>query len=161
MENLVLSFNVMLPILILLLFGYGLKYFKVVDSSSMKSINSINFKIFLPILLFNNIYNTDLDYAFNPKLLVFTGVSVISVFTILFILVPFFEKDDKKRGVLIQGIGRTNFVIFGIPIASALFGETAVGCASMLVAIVVPLVNVFSVIALEVYRGTKLNFKKL
>ena len=50
---------------------------------------------------------------------------------------PLFEKDNAKRGVLIQGMFRANFVIFGLPVAQALCGNGAVGIASVLVAMVI------------------------
>ncbi len=123
--------------------------------------NSINFKIFLPTLLFYNVYRTDLKVIFNPKLLSFTALAVILVFIILCLLLPLIEKDNSKRGVVIQGIFRSNFVIFGIPITEALYGQSATGVASMLIAVVVPLFNILSVVALEMFRNNKLDLKRV
>jgi len=160
-ENLILSFNIVLPIFLILSLGYILKKLKILDELTTKNMNSINFKVFLPLLLFYNVYKTDLSVVFNPKLLIFSIISVILVFLLLFIIIPLLEKDNRKRGVIIQGIFRSNFVIFGVPVCEALFGQNATGVASMLIAIVVPLFNFLAVICLEIYRGGNINFKKI
>lgn len=77
------------------------------------------------------------------------------------IIVPRFEKENRKRGVLVQGISRSNFILFGIPVATALYGEKSLGVASILVGVVVPLINTLSVIALEYFRGSKPSLKKV
>lgn len=161
MENLILSFNIVLPIFLILSLGYILKKLKILDELTTKNMNSINFKVFLPLLLFYNVYKTDLSVVFNPKLLIFSIISVILVFLLLFIIIPLLEKDNRKRGIIIQGIFRSNFVIFGVPVCEALFGQNATGVASMLIAIVVPLFNFLAVICLEIYRGGNINFKKI
>ena len=161
MENLILSFNIVLPIFLILSLGYLLKKLKILDELTTKNMNSVNFKVFLPLLLFYNVYKTDLSVVFNPKLLIFSIISVILVFLLLFIIIPLLEKDNRKRGVIIQGIFRSNFVIFGVPVCEALFGQNATGVASMLIAIVVPLFNFLAVICLEIYRGGNINFKKI
>lgn len=161
MENLILSFNIVLPIFLILSLGYILKKLKILDELTTKNMNSINFKVFLPLLLFYNVYKTDLSVVFNPKLLIFSIISVILVFLLLFIIIPLLEKDNRKRGVIIQGIFRSNFVIFGVPVCEALFGQNATGVASMLIAVIVPLFNFLAVICLEIYRGGNINFKKI
>ena len=161
MENLILSFNIVLPIFLILSLGYILKKLKILDELTTKNMNSVNFKLFLPLLLFYNVYKTDLSVVFNPKLLIFSIISVILVFLLLFIIIPLLEKDNRKRGVIIQGIFRSNFVIFGVPVCEALFGQNATGVASMLIAVVVPLFNFLAVICLEIYRGGNINFKKI
>lgn len=160
-ENLILSFNIVLPIFLILSLGYMLKKLNILDEQTSKNMNSVNFKLFLPALLFYNVYKTDLSVVFNPKLLTFSIISVILVFLLLFIIIPLLEKDNRKRGVIIQGIFRSNFVIFGVPVCEALFGQAATGVASMVIAVVVPLFNFLAVICLEIYRGGNINFKKI
>ncbi|RDY25985.1 AEC family transporter [Romboutsia weinsteinii] len=161
MENLILSFNVVLPLFLTMALGYVLKYIGMFDERTLDSMNNVAFKSFLPILLFYNIYKTDIKGVFNPKLMTFAAISVITLFISLYIVVPFIEKNNKKRGVLVQGIFRSNFVIFGIPVTASLFGEDQVGVASLLIAIVVPLFNILSVFALEAFRGGKPDYKKI
>ncbi|WP_290455456.1 AEC family transporter, partial [Romboutsia ilealis] len=112
-------------------------------------------------LLFYNIYKTDLHDTFNLKIIIFSVTCVIVLYLILYLIVPLIEKDNKKRGALLQGLFRSNFVIFGLPITESLFGSEKVGVAAILIAIIVPLFNMLSVLALETFRDGKLNFKKI
>ena len=81
--------------------------------------------------------------------MIFSATCVIALYLILYLIVPLIEKDNKKRGALLQGLFRSNFVIFGIPITESLFGSEKVGVAALLIAVIVTLFNILSVIALE------------
>ncbi|WMJ21887.1 AEC family transporter [Paludicola sp. MB14-C6] len=161
MDNLLLSFHIILPLFIMLALGYIIKATKLVDDHTLEQMNDVCFKVLFPILMFNNIYKTELKYAFKPKLLLFAIGSVICIFLLLCFLVPLIEKSNSKRGVLIQGIFRSNFVIFGLPIAISLCGEKHIGPTSILIAIIVPLYNALSVVILEVYRGEGVHIKRI
>ena len=161
MENLILSLNVVLPLFITMSLGYFLKYLNMFDNNTLDTMNNITFKSFLPMLLFYNIYKTDLQGVFNLKLMIFSATCVIALYLILYLIVPLIEKDNKKRGTLLQGLFRSNFVIFGIPITESLFGSEKVGVAALLIAVIVPLFNILSVIALETFRGGKPDFRKI
>ena len=161
MENLILSLNVVLPLFITMSLGYFLKYLNMFDNNTLDTMNNITFKSFLPMLLFYNIYKTDLQGVFNLKLMIFSATCVIALYLILYLIVPLIEKDNKKRGALLQGLFRSNFVIFGLPITESLFGSEKVGVAALLIAVIVPLFNILSVIALETFRGGKPDFRKI
>ena len=131
------------------------------DNNTLDTMNNITFKSFLPVLLFYNIYKTDLHDTFNLKIIIFSVTCVIVLYLLLYLIVPLIEKDNKKRVALLQGLFRSNFVIFGLPITESLFGSEKVGVAALLIAVIVPLFNMLSVLALETFRGGKLNFKKI
>lgn len=161
MENFILSFNVVTPLFLIMSLGYGLKYIKLLDKKTLNSMNSICFKVFLPILLFFNIYQSDIKSSFNINLILFSVSSVIILFIILCFIIPKIEKDNRKRGVMIQGIFRSNFVIFGMPVATSLYGEGNIGTTALLIAVIVPLFNLLSVISLEMFRDGDINLKKI
>lgn len=161
MENLYLSFNVVMPVCLTMILGYFLKKIHVFDSSSLKKINSAVFKVFLPILIFYNIYTSEIADIFNFKLILYSILSILAVFLLAFIFVIIIEKDNKKRGVLIQGIFRSNFVILGIPFSTALYGNEINGTISVLIAIIVPLFNILAVICLEIFHNAKPDFKTI
>ncbi|WRS27095.1 AEC family transporter [Oscillospiraceae bacterium MB08-C2-2] len=159
-ENFLLSVRVVLPLFLLMMLGYFLRKWKFWDVHTMEQLNKITFKIFLPALLFMNIYDSDLDDLFNPRLLGFGVISVLAIFTLAVLAVMLLEKDNKKRGVLIQGIFRSNFILFGMPVAISIYGEGNLGSSSILYATTVPLFNVLAVVTLEVFCGTKVNVAK-
>ena len=162
MDNLILAFNVVLPLFLMMALGYGTRRIGLVDGPTLKKMNNYVFRVFLPILLFYNVVSTDLGTAFNGPLILTAVCFVVIIFAALMLIVPLIEKDKKRRGVLVQGIMRANFVIFGLPVLLSLCGEDSnTGAVSLVIAVVVPMFNAFSVIALEVNRGGKLNIWKI
>ncbi len=161
MENLVLSINVVLPLFLMMALGYFLKTIKFFDGQTLKKMNVSVFRVFLPILIFNNVYHSELEGVFNLKMIIFSIISIALMFLFLFLVIPLFEKDRSRCGVLVQGIFRSNFVIFGVPIAESICGDEAKGVAAVLVTIIIPVYNLLAVVVLEVFRGQKPDFKKI
>lgn len=161
MENFISSINVVLPLFFTIIFGYFLKKIKLFDNYTLKKMNNVVFRSFLPILLFYNIYNTDLKAGLRPGLIIFAVLSIISIFLVLCLIIPRIEKDNKRKGVLIQAIFRSNFVLFGLPITISLLGEENSGVPSLIIAGIIPTFNFLSVISLEMYRDSKVNIKNI
>ncbi len=161
MDNLILSFTVIMPIFIMMVLGYVLKKVNVFDNDTIKRLNKSVFKAFLPTLIFYNVYTSEIADVFNPKLILYSIISIIVVAILAFIVVFFSEKDNAKRGVLIQGIFRSNFAIFGVPLSISLYGDSITGTASVMIAIVVPLFNILAVIVLETFRSGTINLKNV
>ena len=131
------------------------------DAVTLKTINKLVFKVFLPIYLFYSIYSTDLSAAFKPRVIIFAVAGLLLWFLLLMLLVPLLEKENAKRGVMVQAMFRSNFVLFGLPVAVSLCGEDKIGTTSLLLGIVVPIFNVLAVITLEIFRGGKPSVKKI
>ncbi len=161
MENIILAFKVVFPILVYVSIGYFFKIIKLYDGNSIKIANDLVFKLFLPCLLFYNIYTTEINEVFNVNLIVYAVSFILILFVLLMAVVPLFIKDNGKRGVFIQGIFRSNFVLFGLPVTTALLGEGNAGLTSISIAFIVPLYNVLAVICLETFRKSKVNFMNI
>lgn len=161
MENLKVSFEVVAPLLILMLVGAFIRKMNVIDDSTVKKMNGAVFKVFLPALIFNNIYNSSIDDVKDIKTALYTATVIFLSFLLSMAVVSLMEKDNRKRGAMIQGMCRSNFVIFGVPLCVSLIDESISGKISVAAAIVVPLLNVMSVIVLEIFRGGKPELKKI
>lgn len=161
MENFRISLNAVLPLFFCIMLGYFLRRIHMYDENTLNKINRLCFKIFLPVYLFNSIYQTDLSMAFSGKLILFALLGVLGLFGLLMLVIPKLEKENPKRGVMIQGMFRSNFVLFGLPVAVSLCGEDKIGPTSLLVGIVVPVFNVLAVITLETFRGGKPSIAKM
>ena len=161
MENLIVAFNVVLPLLLCISLGYFLNRIGMITEALRKGMNTLCFKVFLPFYLFNSIVRTDVSTAFNGMLMVYCCVAMIAWFAVLMVLIPRFEKDDPKRGSLIQGMFRSNFALFGLPMAESLCGVEKMGPTSLLIGVCVPLVNILAVITLETFRGGKPSARKM
>ncbi|MBO5353737.1 MAG: AEC family transporter [Lachnospiraceae bacterium] len=161
MENLIISFNVVLPLFLCIMLGYFLRRIHMVDTPSLNKMNQLCFKVFLPIYLFNNIATTNLSAAFNAKLLAVAVGGLVGQFFLLMLLIPKIEKENSRRGVLIQAIFRSNFALFGLPVALSLCGTENIGPTSLLVGLTVPVFNILAVVTLESFRGGKPSVKKM
>lgn len=161
MESLFTALKIVLPLFIMLVVGYVIKLAGMMNETSVKQTNKVIFRIFLPILVFLNIYRSNLEDSFDSTLLLYAVIGVLLQFTLSLCTVIITEKDNERRGVMLQGMFRGNFVLFGIPVSTALFGDTAAGLASVLIAVVIPMYNALAVLALEMFNGTKPGILKV
>lgn len=161
MENLILSAEVIAPLCILMTLGYFIKEKGLLTEKTVDQINNLVFRVFLPIMLFYNIYKTNVEGSIRPKMLIYGVASMVSMYLLSILIVLLALKSNAQRGAVAQASFRSNFVIFGVPITSSLFGPEKAGVAALLVAVIVPLYNALSVILLEVFRGQKIQGKQL
>ena len=59
MESLVFAINAVVPIVIMTALGYFLKRFGIIGKDFSKAGNRLIFKIFLPVMLFTNVYKIE------------------------------------------------------------------------------------------------------
>lgn len=161
MENLIIAFNVVLPLMLCIMLGYFLNRIGMIGEALRNGMNSLCFKVFLPFYLFQSIYTTDVSASFNGTLMIFCCVAMTAWFALLMFLIPKVEKENPRRGVLIQAMFRSNFALFGLPMAESLCGAERMGPTSLLIGICVPLVNILAVITLESFRGGKPSIRKM
>lgn len=150
MENLIFSLNAVAPIILLIAVGMLLKRLGVGDNF-WNVANKLVFKLFLPALLFYNVYGISDFASINWAFVLYAVVAIVVVFALAMALVPLFVKDDARRGVIIQSLFRSNYAIIGVPLATSLYGTEGAAAASLLSAFIIPLFNVLSVVALSVF----------
>ena len=150
-----ISANAVLPMCLIMALGYGTRRLGWIRREEISTINKIAFRIFLPCLLYYNVYCSDLSGSFDPLLMAYAVGGVLLTFGLSLGYTLLTEKLPERRGVMIQGMFRSNYVIMGIPVATALLGADQLGTVSILIAVVVPLFNMLSVVVLEVFRGQK------
>ena len=159
MNSFFVALNAIMPTFLLLAFGYFLRQANFVTDDFLKKTNGLVFKFFLPVLLFNNIYKTNLLELFDGTMFIFAVGSLLLLYAGLCIIVPRVVREPKQRGVIIQAIFRSNYVIFGVSLVTNVFGEEHAAVASVLSAVLVPLYNTLSVVALAVYTsGDRVKF---
>ena len=158
MSSLLISFNAIVPLFMIIALGYLMKRLGVIGETEVKRFNTACFYTFMPIMLFYDIYTADLAGSVRPFFFIYT-IGMIFLLTFLTVLLVLrVEKDDSCRGVMIQAAFRSNFVLLGIPISTALVGGSgALGVTALTVAIVVPLFNVMAVVVLEIFRGGRVK----
>jgi len=161
MENLLLSFNVVAPLLVYMLVGALLRKTGVMDESALRKANSIIFYVTLPLMCYRAVAASDIGAMLETPYLLYMTVGIVVFYALAGWIVPLACKDDRRRGVLILGVFRSNDAIFGLAVAAALLGEENLGLMSIAISLCVPLYNLFSVVAMERYRGEKVHFGKV
>ncbi len=162
LESFLVAFNAVAPFLILLGVGFAAVRLKWTDRAFMDRLNALNYKLFFPFLMFNNVYSAKPENLPSVKLMVMGVLSVSLLVAALVIIVPRFVKENPRRGVIIQGIFRSNFIIYGIPLTTYVFGTEKSSICGMMIMIMVSLFNVSAVIVLEMFReGGKIRPKQL
>lgn len=161
MNLLLESLAVVFPMFSLLALGYILRLCGMFTDDFLAKLNDFCFKVFLTTVLFLNIYQSDFKKDFSLPLLVLAFASVAMSFLVPMLLIPRFEHDPRRRGVEVQGIFRSNFILFGIPLCAGLFGENNLSVVSILIAFVVPFYNVLAVISLSWFSNQKVSVQKV
>lgn len=86
---------------------------------------------------------------------VYCIIASVVLIAVLLVTVPFIIKDRSKTGVMIQGMFKSNSLIFGIPLAGNLYGPSGTGIITIIVSAMVPLYNFASVIVLSIFDPQK------
>ena len=155
LNDLLFSANAVVPIFLLIMLGYILTRLKVWDAHFLKIANNLCFKCLLPVLLFYNVATSNIFEVFNGKLILYVCFCACALCGVLFLIVPLLIKDNKRRGVLIQGTFRSNFLLFGVPLGLSIGGESGATLAAVVASFYVPVINMLSVISLYVFSDAK------
>lgn len=149
MEHLTVALNVVIPVFILIILGYLVKRVGFVSEKSFKEVNSLVFRVLLPVLLFNNMRNADLRREISPLTVLYAVSVVLILFTTVFQLLKNWGSDRGRAATVIQGIYRSNFALFGIAITESMYGSGNAAVTGVLVSIIVPVFNVLAVFLFE------------
>ncbi|MBQ8893783.1 MAG: AEC family transporter [Clostridia bacterium] len=162
MDSFLFAVNAVAPIMLMMVVGYFLKKAGYMDGPFGKAANRLVFHIFLPVMLFLNVYKTE---NLAEMELGYIGYVLAVVLIIFALAIPYsmlVARKKERRGALLQGAFRSNYALIGIPLAQSLFGEEGALVASLLSAAVVPLFNVLAVISLSIFRkGERPSVKKI
>ena len=154
-NDLLFSCNVVVPIFLLIVLGYVLTRVKLWDEHFLKVANNVCFKCLLPVLLFYNVASANIFEVFNGKLILYVCLCACVLCGTLFVIVPLFVKDNKRKGVMIQGTFRSNFLLFGVPLGLSIGGTAGSTLAAVVASVYVPVINMLSVISLYVFSESK------
>lgn len=159
--NFMIGFNAVMPMLIYMLFGQFFSQAGMIRQTSFQDFNRALFKILLPINLFTNIYKSDFQQSFNGYALAYIIVIALILYFILSMVIPKFESDRRRHGVMLQGSVRANAILFGLPLGTSLLGEENMGMVTITLAIIVPFWNIMSVVGFSLYSEEKVSFKQM
>ena len=161
LNSFLLSLNAIVSIFIMMAAGYGAKRLLHLEKEHIGRFNTLVFHTLLPLMLFNNIYRSDLRGSVSFRCLGL-ALSVLAVlFLLTWLLVKRVEPANSQRGVMIQASFRSNFLLLGMPLIQELCPDADLATVSVMLAIVVPCFNVLAVVTLETFSRKQIDVRKI
>ena len=161
LNSFLLSLNAIVSIFVMMGVGYGAKRLLRLDKGSVQRFNSLVFHTLLPLMLFNNIYRSDIRGGVNLGCLGLALGVLAVLFMATWALVKRVEPANDQRGVMIQASFRSNFLLLGMPLIQELCPGADLATVSVMLAVVVPCYNVLAVITLEMFRRQQVKVGKI
>ena len=152
MEQLFFSLNATIPVFLLMVIGYVLKQTRIVDEPFVKTLNSFNFKITLPLLLFRDIAESDFYSVWDTKYVLYCFFVTLFCITITWVGAALFYKSKEHLGEFVQASFRSSAAVLGIAFIQNIYGTS--GMAPLMIIGTVPLYNVAAVVILS-FTGKK------
>ena len=146
MEHLIFSLNATMPIFFLMVLGACLKKAGIMEGVFADKANQFVFKVALPVLLFEDLSNSDFLKVWDTRFVMFCFVSTLGGI-LLAVLLSMALKDRRLRGEFIQASYRSSAALLGIAFIKNIYGD--VGMAPLMIIGSVPLYNVMAVVILS------------
>ena len=148
MSNLIFSLNATMPIFLTMILGLFFRKVGILDESFTSKMNKFVFKIALPVLLFQDLSDSDFSAVWDIKFVLFcffaTLLSILAVWGLSHLL-----KERSARGEFIQAAYRSSAAILGIAFIQNIYGNS--GMAPLMIISSVPLYNIMAVVVLAVF----------
>ena len=163
MDSLLFAINAVAPIIAMVAIGYILKKIGFMTPDFAKAANKLVFRLFLPAMLFLNIYNIQALGGMDFGYVIYVLAAVLVIFLVALPLILVVTKLAARRGALLQSVFRSNYALIGIPLSQALFGDEGAAVATLLSAVTIPSFNILAVISLSIFQpnGGKPSVKKI
>lgn len=161
MENFIFSMNATIPIFLVIVIGYLLKQWNILDEHFATVANRFNFKITLPILLFKDLASADILGSFDGAYVLFCMVVTSVCFWSIWGLAKVLIKDKKIVGAFVQASFRGSAAVLGIAFIQNIYGNS--GMAPLMILGAVPFYNIYSVVVLTFegeHKGDGSQIKK-
>jgi hypothetical protein len=146
------SLTALAPLFALILIGLGLSRTGLIPAEGWRAVERLVYYVFFPVLLFSTVAEAELSAATALPL----AGALLGAVAVMLVLLAAFRAWAATPGPaftsLVQGAIRPN-IYLGLGLAGTLYGNEGVVFAAIGLAIIVPSVNVVSVIALIRYAG--------
>ena len=147
MEQLQFSLNATVPVFLVMVIGYILKQCRVVDEPFVKTLNSFNYKITLPVLLFKDIAESDFYSVWDTKYVLYCFLVTLASIIGIWVVAGLIYKNKAQLGEFIQAAYRSSAAVLGVAFIQNIYGNS--GMAPLMIIGTVPLYNVAAVLVLS------------
>jgi malonate transporter len=140
--------NALGPVFLLIVFGALLRRINFPGVEFWPGIERLTYYIAFPALLVHRLALADFSNADFGRFALVICAAVVLTSALVWLLKPWVSRSAADFTSLFQGAIRFNTYI-GLAVASALFGDPGLVIAAIAVAIMIPLVNVLSVLTIS------------
>lgn len=147
MEQLLFSLNATIPIFLVMVVGFLLKQLHIVDDHFVKTLNSFNFKLTLPLMLFRDISTSDFYGVWDTKYVLYCFLVTLVCISAIWVVAGLVYRNKALLGELIQASYRSSAAVLGIAFIQNIYGNS--GMAPLMIIGTVPLYNVAAVLILS------------
>ena len=147
-DSFLLAVGAVVPFLIYLSVGYLVVRLGWSDKPFLEKLNTLVYRALFPFMMFQNVYSITADGFPSPTLMLMGPLCVLALIALALAVVPRIVTEDSRRGVIIQALFRSNYLLYGIPLTVFVFGSEKSGAAGIILAEMVTVFNVSAVIVL-------------
>ena len=146
--------DAILPIFILILFGYFLEKISIVRDSFWVGTEQLTYYVFFPALLISKMSVTELSDINLTSIILVSLISLFTITAINYLTRKLFNISNFSFGAFYQGTIRFNTYI-GLALVGSLFDENGLATAIIIAAVLIPAVNICSVTVLQIHQEKK------
>lgn len=146
------------PLLVYMVVGVLVKRLAIMTEDNCKALNSMIFRILIPLMLFCSIYEADVRSAVKPVLYVYVLLCITASFGIGWMLLKRkMSRELPMAATLTQAIARSNFALFGVTIGASLCDSTGMGTIATLMTVVTPTYSILSVVLFSALKSNSVS----
>lgn len=151
--------NALFPIFTLLALGYGLRKAGLTSTSFLQRSDQLVYYIFFPIMLFWKIGAAPPGGGEQPRFVLCTLLVLAVMFLFSSCMLRWGPITPFQAGSFSQSCYRFNTYI-GVAVVLNSLGEAGIGYFGVLIAIAIPIINVFAVSTLIWFSGNETDLKR-
>ncbi len=146
MENLIFSLNATIPLFLVMVVGWFLRKIGILNEAFCKAANKFNFTVTLPVLLFKDLFESNVKESFDLKYVLFCAIVTSIAFWGLWGISKIIWKGKNFIGEFVQACYRSSAAVLGIALITNIYGSA--GMVPMMIIGAVPLFNIYAVLVL-------------
>ncbi len=139
---------IVLPVFLVVAFGFLLRFTTLVDKDFLKQLNNLVYFVALPALLFHKIATADFSATFNPALIIGMMLAVTAVFASSYFYAYLRGYSPGTKGAFCQGSFRGNLTYIGLAIIFNAYGEQGLAIGGVVLGFLIPFVTFLSILAM-------------
>ncbi|MFV0490752.1 MAG: AEC family transporter [Pseudorhodobacter sp.] len=150
--------NVILPVFLILGFGYFAAWKGIVSDASIDGIMKFAQNFAIPVLLFRSMSQLELSSAFDPRLLISFYAGAFVAGGLAYLLARrFFDRSPADALVIAFAACYSNSLLLGLPITERAYGSDALSGNYAIITFHSPLLYTIGIFLMEVLRARNGN----